>query len=443
MPLSRRQFLQRLSTVGAGFAVAYSGIDIARSANMTRVVSRAARQASAYDFSLSIVDYSDPVRTAFDEVIIPMFLQENPGSTVNINYSAWDRYNEEMTTAFAAGVTPDVFQGGAVWVPQMARRNWVIPLNDYIDGDSEWDWNDFPASLHEDATIGDQILAVPYRQDLRTLWYRSDLLEEAGFSGPPANWEEFLEIAKATARGRNGIFQVSGYHLSAGSDGWQRDWQPFLMWLYMGGGEFINDDLTKCMLDQEPAVEALTFLRDLIWEHEVMPYPGLESQGDLTPIMSGQAAMTMTNADLERNINLYAPDQAEFVHPALPMTGRVQATHAWVNKFFISSQSRNPDRAWDLLRFLTRKDILEIYSAANNNTPPRLSLLDAEYMTEKHQTVLQASEFARTFPKHQNLIELFRPIAAELEQCLTGNKEPAAAMADATRAIDAILVETA
>lgn len=442
MKLSRRDFLKRISTSGAAIAAAYAGVDITKAKDWTRVRSKSARQ-DAYEFTMTIVDYSDPVREAFDNVIVPLFLEEHPGSTVNISYSAWDRYNEEMTTSFAAGVTPDVFQGGAVWVPQMARRDWVLPLNQFIEGDSEWDWEDFPVALRDDATIGDQILAVPYRQDVRTLWYRSDLLEAAGFSAAPTNWDEFLAVAQATAQGANGFFDVVGYHLSAPSDGWQRDWQPYLMWLEMAGGSFLNEELDKCMLDQEPAINALTFLRDLIWEHQVMPYPGLENQGDLTPIMLGQAAMMLTNADLERNVNLYAPDQQEFIMPALPMTGAVQATHAWVNKFFISNLSRNPERAWELLRFLTRKDVLEIYSAANNNTPPRLSLLEADYMSEKHKVVLQSSEYARTFPKHHNLIELFRPIAAELEQCLTGAKEPAVALVDATTAIDAILAENA
>ena len=145
------------------------------------------------------------------------------------------------------------------------------------------------------------------------------------------------------------------------------------------------------------------------------------------------------DADAERVLNLYAPDMVDKVEPTLPLTGKVQATHAWVNKFFVSSQSGSPERSWDLLRFLTRKDMLEVYCAANNNTPPRLSLLDADYMTEKHKTVLKAAVYAKTFPQHYNLIELFRPIAAELQQCLSGNKAPADALADATEAINAIL----
>lgn len=428
--LSRRDFLRIAAASGTATGFALMGF---------RPI--AAQEAAATDFALAMVDWSDPVQEAFEEVIIPRFIEENPGSTVSINWTNWGRYNEEMTTAFASGVTPDVFQGGAVWAPQMARRNWAVPLNDFINADEEWDWADFPEGLQADVTIRGNIVAVPYRQDLRTLWYNREMLAEAGFDAPPATWDEFLEVALATTIREGNVFSVEGYHFSDGSGNWQRDWQPFLMWLHMADGAFLSEDLTSCALDQEPALEALEFLVSLVREHQVTSYPGLEPQGDLNVLAGRDAAMQLSSADMERVVNLYAPDEAETIFPTLPLTGKVQATHSWVNKFFISSQTPDPARSWDLLRFLTRQDILEIYSASNNNTPPRLSLLEADYMSDKHKIVLQSAVYARTFPQHHNLIALFRPIAAELEQALSGNKAPADALVDATSAINEILAD--
>lgn len=427
--LSRRDFLRMAAASGTVSGLALIGV---------RPV---AAQGAATEFSLAMVDWSDPVQTAFEEVIIPRFIDENSGSHVTINWTNWGRYNEEMTTAFASGVTPDVFQGGAVWAPQMARRNWAVALNDFINADEDWDWADFPAGLQADVTIRGNIVAVPYRQDLRTLWYNKEMLAEAGFDEAPTTWDEFLAVAQATTV-RDGVgFDVEGYHFSDASGNWQRDWQPFLMWLHMADGKFLNDDLTTCALDQPAALEALEFLVTLVHEHEVTSYPGLEPQGDLNVLAGRDAAMQLSSADMERVINLYAPDEAEKIYPTLPLTGNAQATHSWVNKFFISSQTPDAARSWDFLRFLTRQDILEIYSASNNNTPPRLSLLDADYMSEKHKVVLESAVYARTFPQHHNLIALFRPIAAELEQALSGNKAPADALTDATSAINEILAD--
>jgi ABC-type glycerol-3-phosphate transport system substrate-binding protein len=428
--LSRRDFLRATAVSGAAAGLTLSGLG--------PVV---AQNKSAYDFSLAMVDYSDPVREAFDNVIIPRFIEENPGSTVTINWSDWGRYNEEMTTAFASGITPDVFQGGAVWAPQMARRGWAAPLNSFIEADEEWDWEDFPEGLRNDVTIKGEIVGVPYRQDIRTLWYNQDMLGNAGFDAAPTTWDEFLAVAMATAEKGDSGFNIEGFHFSDGDGNWQRDWQPYLMFVEMAGGSFLSEDLTSCTLNEAPAVEALEFLYSMIHEHEVTSYPGLSTQGDLNVLAGRHAAMQMSSADMERVVNLYAPDEVDNIFPALPLTGAIQATHSWVNKFFISSQSSDVDRSWDLMRFLTRQDISEVYAASNNNTPPRLSLLDADYMSDKHKVVLEASAFAQTFPQHHNLIELFRPIAAELEQCLSGNKVPADALNDATNAINEILAD--
>ncbi len=427
--LSRRDFLRIAAASSTVASVALIGV---------RPI---AAQADAGQFSLAMVDWSDPVQTAFEETIIPRFMEENPGASVTVNWTNWGRYNEEMTTAFASGVTPDVFQGGAVWAPQMARRNWAVPLNDFINADEEWDWDDFPAGLQADVTIRGNIVAVPYRQDLRTLWYNKEMLAEAGFDDPPTTWDEFLAVAQATTVRDGDAFDVEGYHFSDASGNWQRDWQPFLMWVHMADGQFLSDDLTACALDQPKALEALEFLVALVQEHEVTSYPGLDPQGDLNVLAGRNAAMQLSSADMERVINLYAPDEQETIYPTLPLTGNVQATHSWVNKFFVSSQTSDAAASWGLLRFMTRQDMLEVYSASNNNTPPRLSLLDAEYMSEKHKIVLESAVYARTFPQHHNLIALFRPIAAELEQALSGIKAPADALADATSAINEILAD--
>jgi len=427
--LSRRDFLRIAATSSTAAGIALIGV---------RPI---AAQADAGQFSLAMVDWSDPVQTAFEETIIPRFIEENPGASVTVNWTNWGRYNEEMTTAFASGVTPDVFQGGAVWAPQMARRNWAVPLNDFINADEEWDWDDFPAGLQADVTIRGDIVAVPYRQDLRTLWYNKEMLAEAGFDEPPTTWDEFLAVAIATTVRDGAAFDVEGYHYSDASGNWQRDWQPFLMWVHMADGQFLSDDLTTCALDQPNALEALEFLVALVHEHEVTSYPGLDPQGDLNVLAGRNAAMQLSSANMERVINLYAPDEKETIYPTLPLTGNVQATHSWVNKFFISSQTADEAASWGLLRFMTRQDMLEVYSASNNNTPPRLSLLDAEYMSEKHKIILESAVYARTFPQHHNLIALFRPIAAELEQALSGIKAPADALADATSAINEILAD--
>ncbi|MCC9074959.1 extracellular solute-binding protein [Litorilinea aerophila] len=394
------------------------------------------------ELSLMMVDYAEPTKAVLEDEIIPAFTREK-NVTVNVNYTDWGRYNEQMTTAFASGVTPDVFQGGAVWAPQMAKRGWALPLDDYIAlaGD-EWNWDDFFPALQDDVTIDGSIVAVPYRIDIRSFWYRQDHMEEAGIAAPPTNWEELREFANALTIRENGKITREGYHFS-GPGGWQNDLQAYMQFMEMAGGQFLSDDLTHCTLDEPPAIEALEYVYTLVVEDQVQPYPGFEAQGDLAPIAVGMASSTYDSSFLERDVNLYAPDQLEHLVVTLPLRHKVQACHVWVNKFFISSLTKTPDMAWAFFQHLTSAPMLEKYCASAGVTPPRRSLADAEFMTDRMKVLLTATEYAVPYPKHWRLIELFRPLATNLEKCLRGELSPEETMVATCAEIDAILAEDA
>ena len=74
--LSRRDFLRMAAASSTVSGLALIGL---------RPV---AAQADGTEYSLAMVDWSDPVQTAFEEVIIPQFVEENSGSSVTIN---WDQ----------------------------------------------------------------------------------------------------------------------------------------------------------------------------------------------------------------------------------------------------------------------------------------------------------------------------------------------------------------
>jgi len=402
----------------------------------------AAPPAEAVELSLMMVDYTDETKTVLEEEIIPAYTAEHEGNSVTVNYTDWGRYNEEMTTAFAGGVTPDVFQGGAVWAPQMAKRGWSLPLDDYIASASpDWEWDDYFPALQDDVTIDGSVVAVPYRIDIRSFWYRQDHLSEAGFDEPPTNWEELEETAIACTKREGGQIVQEGFHYSGAGGNWQNDLQPYMYFMEMAGGTYLSDDLSRCTLSDDPAVEALEFVRKLIVEDKVQPYPGFEQQGNLGAFEFGLAAMTMGGGTIERNAIQYAPEQLEHLVVTLPLKHKVQATHVWVNKFFISKLTKTPDVSWGFLEHLTSKPMAEKYCASAAVTPPRKSLGEAEFMTDRMKILLQCTEYAHPYPKHWRLIELFRPFATALEKCLRGEQTPTETMAEACEGIDAILAE--
>jgi multiple sugar transport system substrate-binding protein len=445
MKLSRREFLRLTGVATAGTVLAACTPVVTQS---TEGAGQAAADSAAIsdappgervELSLSIVDFVDQTQQVLEDDIFPNY----EGADISVNYTAWNRYNEEMTTAFAGGVTPDLFQGGAVWAPQMAKRGWSLALDDYIaSADPSWNWDDWFPALQDDATIDGKVVAIPYRFDIRSLWYRTDHLEAAGYTEPPTNWEELREIANATTQRDGDSITVEGLHYSGPGD-WQNDLQPYMYFMEMADGQFLSDDLRTCTLDSEPCVEAMTYIHQLIVEDKVQPYPGFENQGDLGPLEAGLAAMTFASTSPELQAKQYAPDQLDMLQVTLPLSHHVQATHVWVNKWFISSLSKNPAETWDLLEYITSVENQEKYSASGQYQPPRQSLETADFLTERGKILFESTKFARPYPKHWRLIELFRPFAQNLELCLSGQQSPADTMTATAEAINAILAEDA
>ena len=68
---------------------------------------------------------------------------------------------------------------------------------------------------------------------------------------------------------------------------------------------------------------------------------------------------------------------------------------------------------------------------------------NADFMTDQMKVLFQSTTYARPYPKHWRLIELFRPFAQELELCLSGQQSPEDTMTKTCAAINEILAEDA
>jgi len=447
--LTRREVLR--IGAGAGLAGLLAACGVTGSSNTsstagatgstTATPSTTGAGASTRELSLWIVDHNPAVQAALEDSIIPAFHDANPGYRVKLRFTGWDRFAEEVTTAFTGGVGPDIYQGGAVWVGQQVDRGWALPLSSYVgQAPGEWNWDDFFPGAKEDVTVDGEIYAIPYRVAPRTLWYRSDHLEEEGYTTPPSTWEDLREIANATVRREGGSITRQGFDtFLGGAPAWQGEMQTYWDFMHSAGGQFLSDDLSRCTLTEDAAVEALEFLTQLVLEDEVMPYPSFEDQGELSALELGLTAMGMMFELPDIRVRQYAPDQADFVHATLPLTHATQASHLYVNKYFVSSQTQDPEGSWLLLQHLTASQPLEAYSAAGGYLTPRASLGEADYLTENLKTVAQAGQFGVPYPRHANLLEMFRPFSENLDRCFRGQLTPLETMQETADAVDALL----
>jgi multiple sugar transport system substrate-binding protein len=135
-----------------------------------------------------------PEWTGTVQSLVDEFNRQNT-SGINVTYQDMPadtgEYLQELQQMFARGGSDiDVIGGDVIWPAQFASNRWIVDLS-----------NRFPPAEFFDATIEantyeGKVWGVPWFTDVGMLYYRNDLLEQSGFSGPPQTWDELKQMAQ-------------------------------------------------------------------------------------------------------------------------------------------------------------------------------------------------------------------------------------------------------
>jgi multiple sugar transport system substrate-binding protein len=129
--------------------------------------------------------------------LLPEFEQANPGIRVKVQQLPWTAAHEKLLTAFAGDATPDVCQLGNTWIPELVALNALEPLDRSVAASRVVHADDYFAGIWETNRIGGALYGVPWYVDTRLVFYRRDLLNDAGFPAPPASWEQWTRMLAA------------------------------------------------------------------------------------------------------------------------------------------------------------------------------------------------------------------------------------------------------
>jgi multiple sugar transport system substrate-binding protein len=127
------------------------------------------------------------------------FERRNPDIRVKVQQIAWSAAHEKLLTAYAGGTLPDLCQLGNTWLPEFAALNALAPLDGPVRTSKIIAPEDYFGGIWETNLIGGALRGVPWYVDTRLMFYRSDILRQAGIDAPPATWEEWRHALAAIA----------------------------------------------------------------------------------------------------------------------------------------------------------------------------------------------------------------------------------------------------
>lgn len=300
------------------------------------------------------VTLANHVWTETIKELIPEF-EEETGATVEISQLAEDQLSDQYNVKLNAGTDEiDVLMYRPLQENKLfASNGYLADLTELVESDAEWDWSDFqsgPASL---TTYDEMVVGVPIITERTVLYYRKDLLEEAGVEVPTT-----LEELDAAAAAVHELHpEIAGY---IGRTGKSAAVTQFSAFLFSSGGQWINDDGTSAIGSDE-ARSAYTFYGDLISEHtDATVNPEMSWPEAFAVFQQGQAAFIADADSLYKNMTdptqSTVSDQVGFApFPAGDAGSKPYNVAAWA--LAMNETAANKDAAWQFIKWATSKQI--------------------------------------------------------------------------------------
>lgn len=156
---------------------------------------------------------TNPTRTETLKKLISGFEQANPDIKVELISPPTDQADQKIQQMLQSGKGIDVVEARDITVGSFGANGWLYDMTADLNG---WDgWNNLTDNAVTYSKQNGKTYYIPYGFYGLSLFYRTDVVKEAGFSGPPASWSEMLEQAEAINKPAENKF---GYAFRGGTN---------------------------------------------------------------------------------------------------------------------------------------------------------------------------------------------------------------------------------
>ncbi|MFB9324733.1 ABC transporter substrate-binding protein [Paenibacillus aurantiacus] len=269
-------------------------------------------------------------------------------------------YNTKMMAMSASNEDPDLAYMTTELGEMFSRENKFLNLFDFLAEDEERKKDDFLDYIWY-KSAEDYAWGVSTAAECFGLYYRKDLLEQAGVQAPSPsaeqawNWDQLIDAAKKLTldnQGRNAYDpDFDNNHIARYGIMFETWSDPLNNFIFSNGGDWVSPDQKRFALQSPEAAEAIQRLADLINVHHVAPSP-YESKS--LPAMSmalqaGLAAMIVDGQWINLDLGKAKVDFDIGVLPKLKKSVTVGLSGATV----IFRSSDHPKEAWLLYKWLS------------------------------------------------------------------------------------------
>lgn len=389
--------------------------------------------------------------------LIAAYRQQHPNISINYRKFRFEEYEKEIIEALAEDRGPDIIAIHNTWVDRYANKLLPMPpvMNigflatkgqikkvttaevRQIQGYSpRYVQEQFVPTVAEDVirSVEGQlrILGLPFSVDTLALFYNQALLRNTGvILAPPKYWavsdddpqgvqkrvlfQDFVsQVGKLTIIDPATTEVVQSGAAFGGADNISRASDILSTLMMQNGSQMATDGTVNFDYDQtfprplvtHPGVEALRFYTDFTSPVKEV-YTWSESMPDsFEAFAQGRTAMFFGYSYHSNQLASAAPQLRWGVVPVPQINPNRPAVAAnyWINS--VSRKSKNPDYAWDFLRFATQQDVLKKYLQGAKRPTPLKELIEEQKQDPQLEPFVLQLMYARNWYHGKNPLSM-------------------------------------
>jgi multiple sugar transport system substrate-binding protein len=353
------------------------------------------------------------------------YKRSHPDVTIKVQALSWDDGHAKVLTAATSKTGPDIISGGMSWGIEFGELGGMIDLNAQDIGSIKQQTR--PEVLKAITSPSGAIYGVSFDNAFYLLFYRPDLLQKAGLSGPPKTWEELTgAITKLKAAGIKTPLV----------ENWNTfEWLPWFNWLKQAGGSLYADDCAKATIDSDQAVLATT-----TWADQFRKYGVPKAATDAAAGMAnGEVAMAIDGSWVANAIDSTHPQlKGKWQVAALPTGPAGAGTFVGGRIIGVMSYTKYPKAAADFIKWTYTDEAIqflqkEVYNKSGELwLSPRVDQINTLNTTDNvKQTLVTTMETVSGPPNCKGWELSQAEVTKKLQSVVNDNVDPKKALSEA------------
>ncbi len=296
---------------------------------------------------------------------------QRPDVTVKVQQIPWSAAHEKLLTAHVGRATPDLAQLGNTWVPEFAALRALAPLDQRVAASQVIRQADHFPGIWDTNIIDGRLYGVPWYVDTRVIFYRSDLLAQAGYTTMPTSWSAWrgalAAIAKQGGTGHYGILLPLN------------EWtQPVILGL-QGGSPLLAESDTRAAFTQPAFARPFDFYLGLFRDGLAPPVSNNEVANLYQEFARGTFAMYISGPWNLGEFRRRLPPELQDAWATAPLPGpdddpatargEPGLSLAGGASLVVFAGSKHPDAAWELVEYLSAPEQQRRFFELTGNLP--------------------------------------------------------------------------